>query len=475
MKNLVYLLMAALAFLPVSVSAQDDMYFTPKKEKKQKTTTVTTTTQKKSPTAEYKTYDKDDVIYNGDISVGPTDTIYAGNVNAANDTLYIDEYETFSDGNGQWINGFNGSVNDYKFAMRNMNWRSMSSAIPVGSSLYWNIAYGPGSYDWNIYQVGGLAYLFPTWSNPLYWDYRYDWTWGAFHWHRPWHSWSWYSYAWDPFWDPFWYDSWYGWHGGWYSSWYGWHGGYYGGYWPHYAWGPGYFRPNPGRSHARYTIGGRGYRIGDNVAGTRSSARTRSGATARIQDRAGARQSGTRVSGRSVRSNDATRSANSVRSAARSRSQVQNGTSQNGTVTRSQSTGSRSSVNRSTGTRSTSTYTRSADGRHSTYSRPSSTRATGTSRVGTSTRSTTGVRSVNSGAPSRSGSVSTNRNVSRGTAGGSTRSSGGSYGGSRSSSSGSFGGGSSRSSGGSFGGGGFSGGSRSGGGGGGSRSGGGRR
>ena len=55
MKNLVYLLMAALAFLPVSVSAQDDMYFTPKKEKKQKTTTVTTTTQKKSPTAEYKT------------------------------------------------------------------------------------------------------------------------------------------------------------------------------------------------------------------------------------------------------------------------------------------------------------------------------------------------------------------------------------------------------------------------------------
>ncbi|MBQ2508016.1 MAG: hypothetical protein II530_06015, partial [Bacteroidaceae bacterium] len=237
MKQLVYLMMVVLAFLPASVSAQDDMYFTPKKEKKQKTTTVTTTTQKKSPKVEYKTYDKDDVIYNGDINVGNADTIYAGNVNAVNDTLYIDEYETFSDGNGQWINGFKGSVSDYKYAMRNLNWRSMSSAIPVGSSLYWNVAYGPGSFDWNIYQVGGLAYLFPTWSNPLYWDYSLDWTWGAFRWHRPWHSWSWYTYAWDPFWDPFWYDSWYGgWHGGWYSGWYGWHGGYYGNYWHHYAW-----------------------------------------------------------------------------------------------------------------------------------------------------------------------------------------------------------------------------------------------
>lgn len=450
MKHLLYLL-TALLFVPVSVNAQDDMYFTPKKQKKAEQ--VVKEQKSATPVTELKTYDKDDVIYNGTgrLSDAKVDTIYAGEA-MPNDTLYIDEYETFEDGNGgRWINGFKGGVDDYKYALRNMNWRTMRSAIPVGSSAYWNLTFGASSFDWNIYEVGGLAYLFPTWSNPLYWDYRISPSWGFGG--RPW-SWS-YSpwhygryYAWgmyDPWFDP-WYDSFYVWSSGGWGWGYSWHGiGHY-----HYAFDP--IRRNPGRSAATYTIGGRGYHIGDrgNVASrNRSEAGTR-GQVHRIQDRAAARsEQGSRVTGRSVRStNDGSRSANSVRPTTGSRSQMDAGS-------------------RGTATRSTSSYSRGADGRNSTYSRPSSTRVSTArnSERGSMSRASS-VRSVNG---SSRGSVSMDRMGSRSSSnsGGSTRSSGSYSSGSSSRSSvGSFSSGGGSRSGGSFSGGGSSsGGSRSGGGG----------
>lgn len=442
MKKFFYL-MATLLLLPLGVAAQDDVYFTPKKQKKEKNITVKTEKAQEKVT-EYKTYDKDDVIFNGDgIEISYPDSLRLGDVDQANDTLYIDEYETFSDGYGEWVNGFKGGVNDYKWAMQNMNWRTMRSAIPVGSSAYWNIVYGPGSFDWNVYRVGGLAYLFPTWSNPMYWDYSINLTWGSWGWGSPWrHSWFGPSYAWyDPFfYDPFYYDPFY----------------FGGGFWgSHYAFGGwgyhwGGWHPGVSRPFARYEIGSRGYRMGSNIAsrsrqdvgsrgnsgsrsdvgrrntsGTRTSYGTRSTDTHRIQDRASSRSS--RVTGRSVNSGAATRSANSLR------------LRENGATT---ANGEGSAVTRSQATRSTSSYSRSADGRNSTYTRPSSTRATenrsAVNRGTNAVRSSSATRSMESrsAAPSRNIGTSTRSSESFG----GSRSSG-SFGGSHSSS-GSFGGGS---------------------------------
>lgn len=461
-------LMCAMVLLPVGVHAQDDMYFTSKKQKKAEKTQQTVV-----PTTPVKTYDKDDVIFNGTgiVSEAKADTIYAGEA-MPNDTLYIDEYETFEDGNGgRWINGFKGGVDDYKYAVRNLGWRSLTTAIPIGSSMYWNIAYGAASFDWNIYEMGGYAYLFPTWSNPLYWDYKMSPSWGVWGWHSPWslsHRYG--YYAWGSFYDPFFYDPFfydpfyygYGYYGGYWGGHYTYWGGHWGNRWNHYAGGR---RFNPGRTEAGYTIGSRGYRIGDRqVAGSRTT-RTEAGSRStraevnargqyRVQDRAAARAAqGTRVSGRSVRStSEATRSINSVRTTG-SRSLNTNEGVRGATTT-----------GRVESTRSNSTYSRSSDGRNSTYTRPSSTRSSGVRSAEGSVSRSSGVR-VFDGASSRSNAVRESSGRSGNYSSGSnTRSSSGSYssGGSRSSSS--FGGGGSFSGGGSRGGGSSSGGGSRGGG-----------
>lgn len=441
MKKLLYLI-AALALFPLGANAQDDMYFSSKKQKKEKGTQVQQTT---TPLPQTKTYDSDDVIFNGTgiVPKAKTDTIYAGEA-MPNDTLYIDEYETFEDGNGgRWLNGFKGGVDDYKYAVRNMNWRSFTTAVPIGSSMYWNIAYGPASFDWNVYERGGFAYLFPTWSNPLYWDYRITPSWGAWGWRSPWslaHTYSYYAWGpfYDPFYDPFFYDPfYYGMHwGGFYGSYYWGIGHHHGFYDHHYA--SRFF--NPGRSQASYALGSRAYRIGGDrqVANTRSrsQAGSRNGQVHRTQDRTRSGQ-GSRVSGRSVRSAEGS-SVNSVRSAmGGSRGQA----AAEGQTVRRGVAGSRAD-----GVRSTSSYTRSSDGRNSTYSRPSSTRTTGvrSSEGGRVTRSMSsgsyrdGSSNRSAGSTTRSSS-SVNRSYSTG---GSSYSGGGFSGGSGTRSAGSSGGGS---------------------------------
>lgn len=162
------------------------------------------------------------------------------------DTLYIDAKKPAE--YGDWVNGFNGSDNDYEYATRLLRFHNPRYAIPVGSSLYWNLVYGPASFDWNVYSDGAWAYAFPTWSNPWYWNYS---TWGDWYWNFGGPSW----YAWGGY-RP-WYGGWYGgpyW--GW-NSWYGWGGGWYAGYWGGYwgrPWYGGWNRPWGG---GWYADGGR--------------------------------------------------------------------------------------------------------------------------------------------------------------------------------------------------------------------------
>ena len=93
------------------------------------------------------------------------------------DTLYcpIDTLSLTGDDEG-WVYGFNGDADDYEYAMRLVRFRNPRYAIPVSSPLYWDIVYGGGlwpSWDWNIYDDGLYAYVFPSSYNWDYWNWRY--------------------------------------------------------------------------------------------------------------------------------------------------------------------------------------------------------------------------------------------------------------------------------------------------------------
>lgn len=415
----VFYLTAMLMFVSLSVVAQDDIYFTPQKKQKKEKKVPAVQEEKENAKTEYRTYDLDDVVFNG-TGVEPAED------EVVNDTLYIDENETFADGQGgEWINGFKGSTDEYDYASRMMRWRSPRTAIIVGSPLYWDVLYGPASFDWNVYAVGGWAYLTPTWSNPLYWDYRYDptWSWGwNWGWHRPWYSWSYYGWGY-----PY-----YGWAGGWHHGWYDWHYGWHGGWHGHWGgWVPN-SRTNIGyrTGGGRYTVGGRSY-----TTGRSRSVLSGDGTRYRTQDNARTTTNRTtgRVTGRTVRSRSDNNS--SVRSTSTRQYRIQDN-----------ATGSR--VNRTTTERTTSTYVRNADGRRTTYSRPSSTRTTEARSVrsyresnpsGTVNRSTTRSYNNNSNSnsnsntrsysPSRSNTSPSRSTYSSGSFGGGNRSGGGSSGG----------------------------------------------
>lgn len=91
-----------------------------------------------------------------------------------NDTLYINEKE--DDGlDGEWVNGeFEGSQDDYEYATRIIRFRNPRYAISISSPLYWDVVYGLNSWDWNVYTDGLYAYAFPTFTNRLWWDWRYN-------------------------------------------------------------------------------------------------------------------------------------------------------------------------------------------------------------------------------------------------------------------------------------------------------------
>lgn len=362
MKKVLFLLVTIL-IVPVSTFAQDDMYFTSSSKKE------------KSKSA-YKPQQSATQTVTQEPVIEPEAEIQE------NDTLYLDPNETFSDGKGEWVNGFNGSVDDYLHAKRVIEWSSLSSAIPVGSSLYWNLVNSPSlSFDWNIYRVGGLAYVTPTWSNPLYTNYRFNvtWGWGWHSWMRPWHS-----IYWGGFYDP-WYTpgfsigfGWGPFHIGWSTGWgHYWGGGYHwASGWHHpYYWGGG-FRHLTSRYNARSHFSGNSNRI-------RLGSESRS-----TLDRRASRREGRIAGGHSItesrsrsieerravaRNQDITRSNTVDRGQTQSRGEVR----ERGTYNRSnQSRADRGTVNRSSEARDRSTYTRSSEGRSSTYNRPSSTRST---------------------------------------------------------------------------------------------------
>ena len=48
-------------------------------------------------------------------------------------------------------------------------------------SYYWDVVYGLDTWNWNVYTDGMYAYAFPTFSNRLWWDWRYNsYGWGGY-------------------------------------------------------------------------------------------------------------------------------------------------------------------------------------------------------------------------------------------------------------------------------------------------------
>ena len=435
----IFLVSLVLACLPALTMAQDDLYFIPKKKAEKQVSTTVKVANDKAATSTQTTPGTTVIVKDvkGDVrDVDEYNRRYTSRDNTfsmENDTLYIEE-KPYNE-RGEWVNGFEGTQDDYEYAMRIVRFRNPRYAIPVSSPLYWDVIYTLPSWEWNVFDDGLYAYVFPTYSNRLWWDWRWNYAWGS--------SWS---YHW-------------GWHSPWWNSWYG--PGYWGGYWGHHHhhyWHPHYHGPlyagvggywggrhgrfgssalHPGIHAGRYSSNANRVDIAktnNRRQVSTSTARTgrdsnmnarRSRRNESVVSRGESNQNSVRKSttGRVVRSNRD--NANSVR--------PRTTTSTNeGTGVRAASNARRSNNN---------TYVRSTESKGSSYNRPSSTRSSVTNRSssyqrkseGNSYRNSSTSRSTqnnasyrNNSSRSSSGSFSNGGGSSRSSAGGgSSRSSGG--------------------------------------------------
>lgn len=434
MKKIVVLLVSALC-LPLSMMAQsveDDLYFVPSKEKQEKAETPVrkaTTNQVKSNI--YVSPGTKVVVKDSKGNVRDVDEYnrrYDARENdfeVDNDTLYIKE-KSQPDLDGEWVNGeFNGTQDDYEYAQRIIRFRNPRFAISASSPLYWDIVYGYNSWDWNVYNDGFYAYAFPTFSNPLWWDWRYN-SWG---WNSNW-GWGWsspyYSWGYPGYWGGGWYNNWCG---GWYGSNWG-HHHHYG---PSWGWGGG----GGGNHWANSTYTNR-RSYGVTNRSSYSARRSESSTVRRSSSdfNPGRRSSSTPATGRvvgtrressSLRPNtdirtDASSSRRSTYTRPSSTRDYSNGSANSSTTRRSSSyspssssTSSSSSARRS----SSSTYNRSSSSTSSpvsressrTYSNSSSSSSSSSSRSYSPSSSSSSSRSSSSGSYS-SGSSSSSRSSS---------------------------------------------------------------
>ena len=193
---LISLLMACLPFL-VMAQSNDDLYFIPKKKTEKKVTSgipaKVVIEKEKKPTTVYAAPGSTVVVKDVKGNVRDVDeynrryTSRDNTFSMENDTLYIEE-KPYNE-RGEWVNGFEGSQSDYEYAMRIIRFRNPRYAIPVSSPLYWDVVYALPSWEWNVFDDGYYAYVFPTYTNRLWWDWRFDYSWG---WRSPWYYSSWY-------------------------------------------------------------------------------------------------------------------------------------------------------------------------------------------------------------------------------------------------------------------------------------------
>lgn len=242
MKKIVFLLFAMLSFplWMVGQQVEDDLYFVPSKDKqaKKEASAKSQTPKRVTTTRVYSSPGVTTVVVKdrkGNArDVDEYNRRYSSRENEfsmENDTLFIEE-KSRPDLDGEWVNGdFRGTQDDYEYAERIIRFRNPRFAVSISSPLYWDIVYGANSFDWNVYTDGLYAYAFPTNTNRLWWNWRYNYSgWG---WNRPYYSgWGYYPGYWDSWYAGGYWGGWYGgshWgHNHWYHSDWGWGGSYYG-------------------------------------------------------------------------------------------------------------------------------------------------------------------------------------------------------------------------------------------------------
>lgn len=446
MKKLL-LILCLICGLPTWVMAQDDLYFVPKKkvDVKVEGTSAKVVLEKDRTPVDVYSAPKTTIIMK-DVQGNERDldeynrryTSRDNTFEIENDTLYIEE-KPYNE-RGEWVHGFEGTQDDYEYAMRIIRFRNPRYAIPVSSPLYWDVVYGLPSWEWNVFDDGMYAYVFPTYTNRLWWDWRWNYTLGSswsisWGWHSPWWN-NWYGPGyWGSYWGYHYHHHWHpSWHHHHYRPWYAGVGGYWGGHGQY-----GSTARKPGIHAGRY----KSSLSRSNLASTGSQHRvTSTSRTGRTSNDA-VRQS--RRTGSSDSRNNATQQ--SVRRTTTGR--VVRSTNNDNSV-RPRTTTVRSRNQESVGTRSgadvrsrNNMYVRSTESKGSTYNRPSSTRSSVTNRSSSYQRRNASEGTYRSNSSTSTRNNSTYRNSS---SSGSRSSSVNSYSGGNSRSS--VGGGSSRSSGG---------------------------
>lgn len=227
-KVLLTLFMIALPFC--GWAQEDDMYFQPKKKEKVETRPASspiTVTQKVETVVRVQPRNDSQNTSLRDVDEYNRRSSYRKSNEYKNDTMYIDEEQPENDTEetlqeeGRWVNGFEGTDEDYTYAKRILLFRSPTIGIPASSPLYWDLCYGPNSIYWNVYDDGLYAYAFPNYWNDYYWGYpSYSWgfyggsSWWNFHFGRPGYG---YGYPFYGYCDP-WYGGWPHHHHGWWPG-----------------------------------------------------------------------------------------------------------------------------------------------------------------------------------------------------------------------------------------------------------------
>ncbi len=443
MKKIVFLSLFALC-LPwtlVAQSVDDDLYYVPskkkkevKQEKKVAEPMEEIVIKSDAPTTVYSSQGNTTVVEKERKSnvrdVDGYNRRYDSRNNnfvMENDTLYIEEKEQ-PELDGEWIgNRFEGSEDDYEYATRIIRFRNPRYAISISSPLYWDVVYGLNSWEWNVYTDGLYAYAFPTFTNRLWWNWRYNS-------HGWWGGYPYYGWGWNGWYSPGWSFGWSGWYGG---GWWGYHHHHYHPYYNGWYHGGGYWGGSYGRdSRSVYTnrrySGTRGTNVVHRSYGSRGT-RTDGWQNRRNEESSSRRVIGTRSS------NDRSGiSTNRMDASSSRRSTYTRPSSTRTTVGTSNAESMRTSTSRGYSTR----YSGTESGVRGTAIRSSSTRSdNSTYSRGSSTERT---RSYSNGDNSHSYNSSTTRSSSSYSSG-STRSGGGGYStGGGSTRSGSGGGGSSR-------------------------------
>ncbi len=419
MKRIVLMALMLVGIVGSASAQYDDMYFVPKKKKKEikvdgrfvsdQASSSVRQESETTVTLPVEGLEMDDDTYNrrgsyvaeqGDVIIGKEIAV----VTEDGDTLVTNPDAsslTRVNSDEGWVNGFEGSDSDYEYAMRIIRFRNPRYAIPVSSPLYWDVVYGGTlwpNWEWNIYDDGMYAYVFPTSSNWYYWDYRMTYPFGWSAWSSPWayhHGFHW-GHHWGNYYAHVWYDPSFGpgWHCGHHHH--GHHHGYY----------PGFGKPgwNYPKAHPNYRSA--------MAASARRSGQTGNAATRRI-DNGSNRNVSSRSTSASGRTETVSRSSSTVRSSkSSSRAAV-------GDDVIRRSTGS-SSVSRSTSNGSSRS--------NSSYSRPSSTRSSSSSvsRSSSSGGSRSGSYSSGASSSSRSSSYSSGSSSRSNSYGGGGSRSGGS-------------------------------------------------